>query len=345
MKKLILLPMLLLFCLTVNAQSFEQQAKQVAENIDSITTAGRNQLKLEIEQIDKKMENGEITAAEARAERTRLADYYAEQIEENVYTEKEKLNNLLDERVDNQIAHKNIDSIDNKNFNTNKFSIQFGDDKDKTEKRTTSQFVFAFGLNTLSGDDGTFPDNLKVWQSKFWEYGYTWNTRLAKDNNLTHIKYGLSLVYNNLKPEDNQIFAENGEQTVLIPTEIDFDRNRFRNFYLNIPLHFELDFSPTEINEDGNKIFRSHKGFRVGLGGYAGILINSKNFFKYEEDGKKIKYSQKDDFNVNNFTYGLSGYIGYEQFSLYTKYDLQPLFENNPTDDRNFSIGLRWDFN
>lgn len=342
MKEVMITMVLFLAGIFSQAQTFEEQTKQIAYRIDSITTTERANLKSAVENVDKQLENGEITAEQAKTERERLADFYAERIENQVSAEKTRLDALVTKRVENQVYQVKSDSI--KDDDHIVINIKRPKYK-KGEKRTTKQFVFAFGLNTLNGEDGTFPDEIKVWKSKFWEFGHTWNTRLSNESNIAHVKYGLSLVYNNLHPEDNQVFTKDGDQTILTPTDIDFKRNRFRNFYLNVPLHLELDFSPTKVNDEGKKIFRSHKDFRVGLGGYAGVLINSKNFFKYKEDGKKVKYTEKDDFNVHNFTYGLSGYIGYKQFSLYSKYDLQPLFENNPTDERNFSIGVRWDFN
>lgn len=56
------------------------------------------------------------------------------------------------------------------------------------------------GLNTLSSENKLFPDNLKIWSSRFWEYGYTLNARLSNQPNLLHIKHGVSLIYNNLRP-------------------------------------------------------------------------------------------------------------------------------------------------
>ena len=36
---------------------------------------------------------------------------------------------------------------------------------------------------------------------------------------------------------------------------------------------------------------------------------------------------------------------GYKATSLYLKYDLNPLFENNTIDQNNISLGIRFDFN
>lgn len=54
---------------------------------------------------------------------------------------------------------------------------------------------------------------------------------------------------------------------------------------------------------------------------------------------------QKGDYNVNNFIYGLSSYVGYKEISLYLKYDLNPIFKNNAIDENNISLGIRFDFN
>lgn len=338
MKQLSIL-VLFLIGIYLQAQSFEQQTKEIADRIDAITLTEKNELKLKIKNVDKQLEEGEITFEEAKVEKTRLANYYAERIEKGVNAEKEKLDTLIAARVDGKVysekecVKKSGITIENINI-INK----------NGERRTTNQLVFAFGLNTLQGDKNGLSDDLKLWQSKFWELGYTWNTRLSKESNLFHIKYGVSLLFNNYSPKNNKVFTVDGDKTFLADSDINFKRNRFRNLHLNVPIHFEFDLSPMKFNKNGEKLFRSHNGLRIGIGGYAGLLINSRNSFKYKKDGSKIKYKEKKDFNVNDFNYGLSAYIGYGQISLYTKYDLQPVFKNNPVDENNLSIGLRWDF-
>ena len=51
-----------------------------------------------------------------------------------------------------------------------------------------------------------------------------------------------------------------------------------------------------------------------------------------------LQLKQKGDFNVNNFIYGLSAYIGYKETSLYVKYDLNPIFENNRSETKQHFI-------
>jgi hypothetical protein len=82
----------------------------------------------------------------------------------------------------------------------------------------------------------------------------------------------------------------------------------------------------------------------LGIGGYGGVRIKSKQLIHYEENGDKEKTKQKGDFNVSDLNYGLSTYIGYKAISLYCKYDMNQLLKNN-RDLNNVSLGLRWDWN
>ncbi|MGQ8571928.1 hypothetical protein, partial [Klebsiella pneumoniae] len=66
----------------------------------------------------------------------------------------------------------------------------------KSEKRTTSQFVFAMGLNNLVTNDKAAGSDFRYLGSHFYEWGGTYNTRLFKNNNLLHLKYGYSVMYN-----------------------------------------------------------------------------------------------------------------------------------------------------
>ncbi|MEP6803511.1 MAG: hypothetical protein ABI892_03235, partial [Flavobacterium sp.] len=157
-------------------------------------------------------------------------------------------------------------------------------------------------------------------------------------------KYGLYLMYNNIRPTNNKSFVVNGNQTELQTNAINLDESRFRNVYLVLPLHLEFDFSKPQVS-NGKTYFRTHKSFRFGIGGYAGINVKSKQILKYDQDDLDYKTTVKGDYNVNNFIYGVSSYIGYKDLSLYAKYDLNPLFENNLVKENNISLGLRLDLN
>ena len=155
----------------------------------------------------------------------------------------------------------------------------------------------------------------------------------------------MSLQYNNLRATDNRYFEENGDQTNLVTSPISLRESRFRNVNLVVPVHLEFDFTKKKMIND-KPAFLTHKAFRFGIGGYAGVNIKSKQIMKFEdEDGNKVTQKTKGDFNVNDLIYGLSAYVGYDEISLYVKYDLNPIFEDNPVSQRNVSLGVRFDFN
>ncbi|HRA74105.1 MAG TPA: hypothetical protein PLB11_14930, partial [Flavobacterium sp.] len=203
-------------------------------------------------------------------------------------------------------------------------------------------------LNNLitDGDSNSLENSdFKTWGSNFFEWGFTFNTRILKDNNLLHIKYGLSLMYNNLRPTDNRYFVKDGDVTELQTFDRDLNENKFRNSMVVLPVHLEFDFTPKTVGDDGSFKFRTHKSVRLGVGGFGGLNYQSTQKLRYEEDDIRIKNKQKGDFNVSTFVYGLSGYLGYGSTSLYVKYNLNSLFKDNPIDQNNISLGLRFDFN
>ena len=246
MQKIIFYAMILL-CLfaskAIAQQTFEQRAKAIALRIESITKEEKDALKEEVEAINKLLDRGEISLEEADKRKLELADVRAKNIETRVGMEEAKLTDLVREKVDRKLpaeGRRTAFSIYWEKDSPRRDSIR----NDRSESRTTSQFVFAVGLNNavtdgdLSSVEGS---DYRVWGSHFYEWGIAFNTRLAKNNNLLHAKYGLSLMYNNLRPTDNRSFVVNGKQTTLETNPIHLKDSRFRNVYLVVPVHLELD--------------------------------------------------------------------------------------------------------
>ena len=334
---------ILLFASKMEAQeSFEKQAKNIAANIENITKEEKAELKKEVDAVNEQLEKGTITKEQAEAKKTTLAQARAINIETRVAKEQEKLEILVQKKVDGQIKERDSSKTIVIHLDDNKF---WSDNKKRGEKRTTSQFVLAFGANNLATDGAVANSDFYYLQSHFFEWGFTHNTRIFKNDNLLHLKYGFSVMYNNICPTENRYFvpASNG-QTNLEVFPYELEDSRFKNVYLVAPLHLEFDFSGNK-SRNGNTGFSTHKGVRFGIGGYGGFRIKSKQKMYYNIDDDKIRIKTKGDFNANDFIYGVSTYLGYKATSLYLKYDLNPLFENNVIDQNNISLGVRFDFN
>ena len=323
-------------------ESFETRAKQIANRIEQITITEKNALKNEVEEVNIQLEKTLITQEQADTKKKQFAQLRASNIEKQVAEKQLELNQLVQDKVNGKI--KAIDSTKYKK-RTFTFSTRIKNDSiQKSEKRTTSQLVFAAGLNNVVTNNSLANSDFKYWASHFYEVGLTLNTRLSKTNNLLHLKYGFSFMWNNLRPTDNRNFAVLASQTTLQTNPISQSDSRFRNVYLVFPLHLEFDFSPTKT-KNGAPIFNSHQSVRLGLGGYLGTNLSSRQHIDYDLNGYEDQTVKTGDFNTTNFIYGTSAYLGYKETSLYVKYDLNTLFTANTIKQNNISVGIRFDFN
>jgi hypothetical protein len=342
--------------------SFEKRAKAIGDEINKITDKEKTALKTAVDSIDKEVVNGNLTVMLAKELKLKKAEEHAGNIDKKVSVEEDKLNQLVRDQVDGKLEKETgnkrggtilIIGNSNDNIGKNKTEVNltsfkvYNGQEDKINrhyKRTTSQMVFAMGLNNLVTDKSVGNSDFRYIGSHFYEWGLTYNTRILKEANLLHAKYGFSVMYNNLRSTDNRSFVVNGNQTNLEVNPFNYEDSRFRTVSLVVPLHLEFDFSKSK-EIDGKQYFKTHDSFRLGIGGYFGTNIKSKQITIYDDASSKTREKVKADFNVNNFVYGLSTYIGYKSTSLYLKYDLNPLFKDNAVKQNNVSLGVRFDFN
>jgi len=335
---------LLCLCATkLCAQTFSERANAIGDKIELITKQQKDSLKMEVEVVNVQVEKNEITTAQADAKKQELAQKRANNIETLVAAEQQKLDDLVKDKVDGKIEEYKDGRRFSIRYDSKARSVRDSIRRQYEYKRTQSQFVFALGVNRLI-NDGIADKNFR-WRSDFYEWGVSWNTRILKENNLLHAKYGLSLQYNNLRPDGDKVFSKDGAQTILVEAGRNIDVARLRYVNLVIPAHLEFDFTKKKVNGD-KTYYPIHNSFRVGLGGYVGLNVKEKQVIKFEDDnGNDVKDRTKGNFNVNDFVYGVSAYVGYGDISLYAKYDLQPVFSNNEIDQNNLSLGIRFDFN
>lgn len=358
MKSLIILCSALSIWILTSTFSYGQErydwTKAEVEQLNSlkekIIQEEKDALKRDVENINARLQSEVLTEAEAETLKQDAAEKHALNIENRIAI------------VDNQLALINRNGIDSTKIkgtsiifglggedsdNDRVFGIQVkgGSVKNikKYDRRTTTDFVFAFGLNNVITEGESLQDSdFKVAGSRFAELGWTWKTRVFKNTNWLRVKYGVSFQFNGLKPTDNRFYVDTGEQTELQNYPLNLDKSKFRMDNLVVPIHFE--FGPSKkIENDDYFRYSTENQVRVGLGGYAGINLGARQKLKFEEDGEDQKLKLKANYNTNSFIYGLSGYIGWQGVALYAKYDLNTIFKNNPIDQRNVSLGLRFD--
>ncbi|MFI8378595.1 hypothetical protein [Leeuwenhoekiella sp. NPDC079379] len=322
------------------AQSEEntETVKQLQIKKEEVVNQEKEALKTEVLAINKRLSNNEITETEAGKLKKEAAKKHARNIEDKL-----------------AIIESQIDLLERNNsiYDGSVFGIFIGNDKLKLgdsserdivyDRRTTADIVLAIGFNNaIINGQGLNDSPYKIGGSRFFELGYAWKTRVFDNSNFLRLKYGFSFQFNGLKIDDNQYLVEQGDETVLETYPLNLDKAKFRMDNLVFPIHFEI--GPSTKREGDNYFRYSTKNkFKLGLGGYAGFNLLTIQKLKYEENGEDRKDKFKQNFNTNNFIYGLSSYVAFGDTALYVKYDLNTIFKDNPVDQRNISVGLRFD--
>lgn len=347
------LVLLLISHQVVGQEEYKKEIGLLKAQKERIIEQEKQALKFEVRDINQRMEKGDISEAEAKILKEEVAKRRALNIENRVAIIDNKIA-LLERNEGEILTLSTLDSLDNDDqihlgfmidgkpaftFNTKRWKHEI-----KYDRRTYSDFVFAIGLNNALIENQSLNDSpYKIGGSRFFEMGWQWRTRVFKNSNWLRFNYGFSFQFNGLKPEGNQIFVQNGDQTVLEDFEYDLDKAKLRMDNLVFPVH--LEFGPSKFRKTERTIRYSIRDqFRVGIGGYGGFNLGTRQKLKYtRDDGEHVKDKLKRDYNTSDLIYGVSGYLGIDGVLLYLKYDLNPIFKDADVKQNNISLGLRFD--
>lgn len=366
MKRILLI--LVLLCTTIaqsQTKTFEKEVSKISKRIERITKQQKDSLKSKVIAIDLQLEKGEITKATSDTLKKEVAAYHARRIEKLVGEQERLLQLLVQDKTNGKIASSdepltnededNTFTIGNKIF---KLNISEGDleerntkrkerwnTKNKKQRSTTTQFIFAMGVNNVLNNDNLNSLNsseYKFWESHFYEVGWSWKTRFSSKPSHFYFKYGISFLWNNLRLKENRVHVKNGNVTEIQTFGSQLSESRLRHVQMNFPVHLEWDFSKNKRYIDGRLRDRTNKSVRFGVGGFVGFKLGTRQYLEYNNaQGVAVEEVQYNNFNMNVFNYGISTYLGYRSTSFYVKYDLNPLFKNTKT--RNISMGIRLD--
>lgn len=361
MKKITII--LVLFCATIaqiQAQTFEDEVRKISKKIDRITKQQKDSLRLKVKEINLQLEQKKVTKDKADELKRAAALYHAQRIETLIAREEQKLQKLVQDKVDGKILgedkyyEESTFSVGSRTFQVRLTDEDYYDRQERRKRRqakrytrrTTSQFVFAMGANNVLVDNQLSSLNdspYQFWRSRFYEVGFTYKYRLSKDASQAYLKYGFSFLWNNLRPEGNQYHVMNGSQTELQNFQFDLSESRLRHVQMIFPVHLEFDFSRDRNFDDGSFRDYRNRSFRFGLGGFIGFKMGTRQYLEYRNaEGTSVEELQRGSFNQNIYSYGISSYFAYRTMGFYVKYDLNPLFRN--TETRNISMGIRFDF-
>lgn len=335
------------------AESIQKKISVLERQKEEITQQEKIALKQEVKDINERLHKGLITENEAQELKEETAKKRALNIENRIAILDNQIA-LLERNKGEVLPYAEIDTltedqvriaidINGKPVEEFLFKTKKWGNEVKYDRRTYSDFVLAIGLNNALIEGQSLEDSpYRIGGSRFFEMGWQWRTRMFKNSNWLRFNYGFSFQFNGLKPNDNRYFVENGGQTELQEFDVELDKSKLRMDNLVFPVHFE--FGPSRFTESERKIrYSLDRQFRVGIGGYGGFNIGTRQKLKYDRDGDRVKDKLKRDYNTSDLIYGLSAYAGFGGVLLYAKYDLNPIFKDAPVEQRNISLGLRFD--
>lgn len=240
------------------------------------------------------------------------------------------------------------------------FALEFegnmNDDEDKdkevkTDKidRTVGYSDINFGFNQLL-EDGQYqlvdePAEQEFWNSTTFELGGGWKTRLGSPYSKFYLKYGGEFSWHNFRLKGNNVISK-VEGTTAGTTGAMFgadsnsiSKSRFEIVYFNVPVMLQLDLSDVgDVDES----------FTIGVGGYAGARITARRRLEFKDfEGSDVESEIKNDFFSNSIRYGAMAQVGWGNFKLTAKYDLNTFFEQDKDFNKNFqmaSVAFGWSF-
>ncbi|GAB2536766.1 outer membrane beta-barrel protein [Rufibacter soli] len=175
--------------------------------------------------------------------------------------------------------------------------------------------------------------DLKPLGSRYVSLNSKWHYRLGGQESPLRLITGFTLDFHNYMFQDNLMLVnKDGRADFVKADPLSLDKSKLATTTFNIPLELGLHFK----NDKGKT------NFKIGAGGFAGYTLGSHTKIKYSLDGDTKKDKEKDDFNLQDVQYGLTGFIGIRSLEMFVKYNLNELFEKNEGPKANaVAVGFR----
>ncbi|WP_210464896.1 outer membrane beta-barrel protein [Rufibacter roseolus] len=204
--------------------------------------------------------------------------------------------------------------------------------------RRTLDFQVDAGLSTWLNKEeqaGSAVQDIKfrTAASRYISLNTKWYNRIGGESSPVRLITGFTVDFHNYMFDDNIMIQNTGEKSdFVIPTGINLEKSKLSTTSLNVPLELGFDF----------KTKRGKTAFKIGGGGFVGYMLSSHSKVKYSQDGDNVKSKAKDDFYLNDFQYGVSGFIGIRSLEFFAKYNLNDMFQDNKGPQANaFAAGVR----
>ncbi len=212
-------------------------------------------------------------------------------------------------------------------------------------RRTRNSFNVDIGTNNFvsNGQSPSASNSLytvRPWGSWYVGLNSIYRTRLASK---FFLEWGGGVSWYNFKFQNSQVVMskdDNGVYFNLDQRNYNFTKSKLTATFVNVSVVPVIDFGG---NRRKPSFFDGHgaSGFRIGLGPYAGYLIDSYSKQVYSDGGDKKKEKHHDNYYLTNLRYGVRLQLGFDDVDFFFNYDINNLFADNKGPQLNaFSFGI-----
>ncbi|MCF6352398.1 MAG: hypothetical protein L3J06_05255 [Cyclobacteriaceae bacterium] len=207
---------------------------------------------------------------------------------------------------------------------------------EESKKRYNPRPQFYFNIDIGLGnylEDGKFPNGNEPYAlnpigSWYWAFGPTFRTHLF---GAFFMDLGMNAALNVYRFDDPRTRLNKtptGIEFALDNSAVAFEKSKLSTW------HIQAKAIPMVLlgskKRNGWRLWNNvDKGFRFGLGPYAGYRIWSRTKYIYRDNGDKKKDKNNGNFLLNNIRYGLRGQIGIRGIDLFVEYDMSDMFQDN----------------
>ena len=332
-------------------KAFDYKVSQIAVDIQNATVKEKEQLRIQVDSINNLMDTNGMTEERGQELKTKFAKEASDRIEKEVARMQDSLTLAVQSQVN--YAMKNGELLKVADTTKRMATVMIGGTYDSHQKkgqrilgerRSNLRLQLMYGISNLETDGAFANSAIRYVPSNFIQFGFHVKTRVLKNNNLLHLRYGIAWEYSNLKPSEHRLFEVQEGQTVLADYDERFTKSRLALGSFQIPIYLEFDFTPKKIDsKTGKAYFISERSWRLGVGGYVNFGNSSgKQVYRYKDHGT-YRVKQRTDLGIDKTRFGVGSYVGYRAWALQFQYELTPLFKNNSIEQHVWSLGLRVD--
>ena len=312
---------------SLKEQSLDSLIVLLEKHVDQIERAGQsadeNPVTITIEKKENPTsEDVNITITQSNGDKKQIISKEIKNVRVDVNVEKEKDKTTIGVNMQKDTTMADQKEEEKKN-------------KDKY-RRSSFDFQLDYGadrwVNTSDLDGGSSIEFRPI-ASRYLSLNSKWHYRLGGKMSPARLSTGFSFEFHNYMFDDNQYLENTGNNAVVMTSASELEKSKLATTSLTIPLELSFDVKNSQ----------RETAFRIGGGGFVGYMLGSKTKVKFTDNGDNTTVKFKDDFHLNDFQYGLSGFIGIRSFDIFAKYNLNDVFESGKGPAGNaLAVGIRW---